>query len=82
MDKYQTYMLHSKTYTHNAGELTEICMEKGGMEFGVMMTKHYTKLVHSWLEENWNINDYLKEEVMKKLTASWFIEKIRKQAEP
>ena len=80
-------MLNSKTYTHNAEELTKLCMEKWGTGFwagkveevAVLTLKHYTKLVHSWLEENWNINDYFKEEVIKRMTASWFIEKILKQ---
>ena len=83
LSKSQKYMLNSKTYHKNSTELAEKCMkmEDAGRlgDFTVMVTKHYTKFVHSWLEENWEVNDYLKEEVMKKLTASWFLAKMKKQ---
>ena len=82
LSKEQKYLLNSKTFMENSGELTTLCLErsKGDIKFTMMLVGKYTSFVVDWLKENWNINDYLKEEVMKKLTASWFIEKIRKQA--
>ena len=78
MDKYKTFMLHSKAYTHNVGEITEICKNGvwGGGR-GVIVVEWYAKLVHSLLEENWDIWGFLpevREGVMEKMTARWFME--------
>ena len=75
LSKEQKYLLNSKTFMENSGELTKVCLERseGDIKFTTMLVSKYTSFVADWLKENWNINDYLKEEVMKKLTASWFI---------
>ena len=77
--KEQKYMINSKTFMKNSGELTKLCMERsnGNIKFTFMLVNKYTSFVANWLKENCEERDNIKEEVMKTLTAGWFIGRIK-----
>lgn len=79
--KEQKYMMNSKTFMKNSGELTELCINKcnGDMKCVVMLVRKYTSFINTWLKENWEVRDDIKEGILKKLTADWFIAKIQNQ---
>ena len=75
ISKEQKYLLNSKTFMENSGELTKLCLErsKGDIKFTMMLVRKYTSFVVDWLKENWEESDYIKEELVKHLTAGVFI---------
>jgi hypothetical protein len=79
LSKEQKYLLNSKTFMENSGELTKVCLERseGDIKFTTMLVSKYTSFVADWLKENWEVRDDIKEGIMKTLTAGWFIEKLR-----
>ena len=66
ISKEQKYLLNSKTFMENSGELTKLCLErsKGDIKFTVMVVRKYTSFVVDWLKENWKVRDDIKEELV------------------
>ena len=68
ISKEQKYLLNSKTFMENIGELTELCWgrSKGDKKFARMLVRKYTSLITDWLKENWECaQDDIKEEILK-----------------
>ena len=75
ISKEQKYLLNSKTFKENWGELTTFAMwySKGDKKFTMMLVRKYTSFIVDWLKDIWEKSDDIKEELVKRLTAEVYI---------